>query len=161
MIRGRPSAVTAAIRSAGPLLPDSGEIEHFLELVSADRGRPLVLLVGSLDDSVSGALISTPQADYIAVSDHASPERLCAIVCHEVAHLLMGHDHGPPLSQSLFDSGLLGDIDPELAKSVVATRCAYDHPDEVDAEVVATHISVELRRRVMRGGHTFYDDRWR
>lgn len=119
------------------------------------------LLVESLEESVSGMFFSTDQGDYIAISENASPERKCAVVCHEIAHALLGHEHEDSLGKSLVESGLLGGIPSELADAVVAVRQAYAHTAEADAEIVATYMSIELRRRVMRGGHTYYDDRWR
>lgn len=153
--------VKDAIRFAERILPSSGEVEDLLANLSEVRGRPMILLSAPLDQSVSGVLICTKQADYIGVSEHASPERTCAIICHEVAHALLGHDHADSLSKSLIDTGLLNGIDPKLVDAVVAGRQAYAHTSEADAETVATHISVELRRRVMRGGHTYYDELWR
>ncbi|WP_341855735.1 hypothetical protein [Brachybacterium sp. GPGPB12] len=114
-----------------------------------------------MESALSGLLISTEQADYIAVAEKASPERLAAIVCHEIAHALLGHDHEGSLGQELLETGLLSGLDARLADSVVAARQAYAQTAETDAETVATHISIELRRRLMRGGHTYYDERWR
>lgn len=124
------------------------------------RGRPVRLLIEPLPESISGALLSTETADYIAVAQGASPERKVAVVCHEVAHALLGHDHQGSASSNLVDAGLLRGLSPELIKSVVAGRQAYASTVEADAELVATHISVQLRKRVMRGGHTHFDDRW-
>lgn len=160
--RGKhPQQVKEAIRAAEAMLPESGEVEGLLDRLSQDRGRPMTLLVAPLASAVSGILISTEKADYVAVSEGASPERQCAIVCHEIAHALLGHDEDRPLSESLLESGLLRGLDPSLIHSVVAARHAYAHSSETDAEIVATYISVELRRRVMRGGHTYYDELWR
>lgn len=153
--------VVAAMRSAEEILPLSGEVEDLLANFSRKRGRPMVLLSTPFVQSVSGALLCTRQTDYVAVSEHTSPERTCAIICHEVAHGLLEHDHKGSLSSSLVETGLMDGIDPELIDAVVAARKAYAHTAESDAEVVATRISVELRRRVMRGGHTHYDQLWR
>lgn len=153
--------VSDAIRSAERILPASGEVEDLLVNLSEVRGRPMKLISAPLDQSVSGVLICTKKADYIGVSEHASPERTCAIICHEVAHALLGHDHEKSLSKSLVETGLLDGLDPKLVNAVVAGRQAYSHSLEADAETVATHISVALRRRVMRGGHTYYDELWR
>lgn len=141
-------------------MPPSGDIDDLLGAVSRARGRTMSLLTAPLDSSVSGLLISTSRADYVVVAEGASPERLVSIVCHEVAHALLGHSHEGSLSEQLLAAGLLRGIEPELAKSVVAARKAYAHTHEQDAETVATHISIALRRRVMRGGHTRYDERW-
>lgn len=156
-----PAHVKSALRTAETVLPRSGSIDEMLTLLSAIRGRPMSLLTEDLNQSVSGLLLSTDQADYIAVPANASPERLCAIVCHEVAHALLGHDHSKPLIRSLMDSGLLPGVDEDFARSIVAARYVYMDPTEVDAEIVATYLAKELRRRVLRGGDTFYEDRWR
>lgn len=152
--------VRDALRTAETIMPSSGNVEDLLAGLSKVRRRATHLLVTPLTSSVSGLLISTAKADYVVVSEGASPERLCAIVCHEVAHALLGHDHGGSLGSELLESGLLKGLHPELVSSVVAARNAYEHTSEVDAETVATYISTELRRRVMRGGHTYFDDRW-
>lgn len=162
MLRGRYSRqVRAALREADEIMPRSGDISDLLSAMSELRGREMRLLHAPLESTLSGLLISTEQADYIAVAEGASPERLAAIVCHEVAHALLGHDHEGSLGQELLESGLLSGLDARLADSVVAARQAYAHTAETDAETVATHISIELRRRLMRGGHTYYDERWR
>lgn len=153
--------VTRALQAAEQILPSSGDLQDLLDNLSESRGRPLRVLTAALESKISGLLISTDRADYIAASEQASPERLAAIVCHEVAHTLLGHDHSKPVGQELVDSGLLRGIDSRLADSVIATRQAYAHTDEADAETVATYVSIELRRRVMRGGNTFFDERWR
>ena len=118
------------------------------------------LLIESLPDSLSGALLSTKDADHIAVDQGAPPERKVAIACHEVAHALLGHDHHGSVGSSLVDFGLLRGLSPELIKSVIAGRQAFASTVEAGAELVATHLSVQLRKRVMRGGNTHFDDRW-
>lgn len=157
----RSQRVKMALQKADVIMPPSGDLTDLLDAISKERGRPMTLLHATLDTTLSGLLISTEQADYVAVSDGASPERLAAIVCHEVAHALLGHEHEGSLGRELAESGLLNGIDSKLADSIVAARRAYAHADEADAETVATYISIELRRRVLRGGHTFYDELWR
>lgn len=152
--------VREALRSAEEVIPASGDVEDLLEAISAARRRDMQLLVAPLGSAVSGLLVSTDQADYVVVAEGSSPERQCAIVCHEVAHSLLGHNHDESLSSTLTESGLLKGVNPQLARDVVAARHAYAHTRETDAETVATHISVKLRRRVMRGGHTYYDELW-
>lgn len=153
--------VKEAIRSAEGVLPASGEAQDMLDHLSARRGRPIRLLAEPLPEAVSGVLMSTDKADYVAVSKEASPERQVSVVCHEIAHMLLGHDHQGSLASSLVETGLLSGLHPELAKSVVAGRQAYATTVETDAELVATYISVELRKRVMRGGNTHFDEHWR
>lgn len=153
--------VRKAMRAAMEIMPSSGDVQDLLTSLSRARERNITILSAPLDSAISGLLISTEQADYIAVSDGASPERFVAIVCHEVAHALLGHDHSHAIGEEILETGLLQIVNPELAGSAVAARRAYAHTDESEAEVVATYLSVELRRRVMRGGHTFYDERWR
>lgn len=152
--------VRDAIRTADAMIPLSGDVEDLLDNLSRTRGREMTILTAPLTSPVSGLLIATGKADYVIVGDEASPERQVAIVCHEVAHLLLGHDDKESLSSGLIESGLLQGLNPKLVRSVVAGRNAYAHTTEMDAETVATHISIQLRRRVMRGGHTYYDELW-
>lgn len=153
-------AVSDALREAERILPASGEVEDLLKNLSESRGRPMRLLEADLERSVSGLLICTEKSDYVAVSSDASPERRCAVICHEVAHALLGHDDHDSLSSTLVDTGLLTGLDEELVEAVVAARHAYAHADEADAEIVATHVSAELRRRVLRGGQKYHDTLW-
>ena len=141
-------------------MPASGGVEDLLAAMSTARGRTMQLLVAPLDSTISGLLVSTDQADYVVAAEGSSPERQCAIVCHEVAHALLGHSHDESPGSTLIESGLLQGVDPRLARDVVAARHAYAHTRETDAETVATYISIKLRRRVMRGGHTYYDELW-
>lgn len=152
--------VRDAIRTADAMIPLSGDVEDLLDNLSRKRDREMTILTAPLTSPVSGLLIATEKADYVVVGDEASPERQVAIVCHEVAHLLLEHDDKESLSSGLIQSGLLQRLNPELVRSVVAGRHAYAHTVELDAETVATHISIQLRRRVMRGGHTYYDELW-
>src|SRR5699024_6633474 len=124
------------------------------------RLRTMQMLEAPMCSASSGHLDSTDRADYVVVAEGSSPERQCAIVCHEVAHSLLGHSHDESPGNTLIESGLLQSVDPELANDVVEARHAYAHTRESDAEVVATYISVKLRRRVMRGGNTYYDSLW-
>ena len=153
--------VKEALRDAESIMPPSGDINDLLEGMSRKRERPLSLLRAPLGSKTSGLWIATKKADYIAVAESASPERLAAIVCHEIAHILLGHEHEKSVGQGLLSAGLLKNFDPELADSIVAARTAYSYTVEADAERVATLISIELRRRDLRGGHTFYDELWR
>lgn len=152
--------VRDAIRMADSMMPLSGDVEDLLTNLSRTRDRRISILTAPLASPLSGLLIATGKADYVVVGDEASPERQVAIVCHEVAHLLLGHDDNQSLSAGLIESGLLQGLNPELVRSVIAGRQAYAHTTELDAETVATHISIQLRRRVMRGGHTYYDELW-
>lgn len=152
--------VKDAIRAADAIIPRSDSIEDLLDNLSRSRGRLMRILTAPLTNPVSGLLIATEKADYIAVAQDASPERQAAIACHEVAHLLLGHDQHEDLSTGLVESGLLRGLDPDLVRSVVAGRHAYAHTTEMNSETVATHISIQLRRRIMRGGHTYYDELW-
>ncbi len=149
-----------ALKAAEELLPASGEVADLLENLSLNRGRPLTLLTEDLGSARSGLLISTEAADYIVVSSSTSPERTAAIVCHEVAHALLGHAHTADLADSLMDSGLVTGLDEDLVRSVVAARDTYEKGSESDAELLGTHLSFLLRERVLRGGHTFFDERW-
>src|SRR5690625_7782883 len=115
-------------------MPTSGDVYDLLTEISASRGRPMHLLVAPLGSSVSGLLVSTNHADYVVVAEGSSPERQCAIVCHEVAHSLLGHSHDDPPGSSLVDSGLLQGVDPKLARNIVEIGRASCREEEYSYE---------------------------
>src|SRR5699024_12785376 len=81
--------VRDALRSAEEIMPASGDVEDLLSAMSTARDRTMQLLVAPLGSAISGLLVSTGLTDYVVVAEGSSPERQCAIICHEVAHALL------------------------------------------------------------------------
>jgi len=83
----------------------------------------------------------------------ASPLRRTAILCHEVAHVLLGHSPALHASISALSlSALAPDIAPHVTLSYLA-RTDYSTPEEVAAEQFGTEICVELA--AMRNQHAW------
>lgn len=142
------------------ILPPSGELEDLVTNFAAHRGCPVHVLPLDLGPaSLSGLWISTDDSDYIAYARNASPERACAIVCHEIGHALLGHQH-LDLADQVLASGHFTALSPDLVRATLAARHGYATPEEQDAELVGTHLSAGLRRRLERGGNLYTDERW-
>lgn len=145
---------------ARQILPASGELDDLVAAFAELRQRPVHLMPAALGDgAISGLWVSTDRNDYIVYPHTASPERQCAIVCHEIGHALLGHEK-LNLADVLIDSGAFAGLSPDLVKATLAARHGYDRPEERDAELVGTHLANELRFRLDRGGDRFSDERW-
>ena len=130
----------AVIELGERLLPTSGDIDGFVDAVSGHRRRPLRVMDYPLDPAgPSGLWISTPAADYIVCAASATPTRRAAIVCHELAHMLLGHE--PEVGQAEAVQAVAQILAPDVDPSVVSrflTRHRYEASAERDAEAVAT-----------------------
>ena len=134
--------------SARRLIPASGDLTGFVDAVARSRGRPIVLLGAAFEaDAPSGVWIVTELRDYIAYPSDASAARRAAIVCHEVAHMLLGHD--PPAGTGGLASlaaAAAPTLDPDVAARFLA-RHGYACGEEADAEGLGTRLAAELARR--------------
>lgn len=135
------------------LVPDPWDFGQFIERVRTLRGRGLVLrrLPFSDDGGISAAWVPTDHRDLIFYSAHAHAYRRIAIICHELAHIFLGHtpdDLGFTEDGGLETlEGLLAhDPDPALlANFGLRLRHDYDTPGEVDAEQVARLVMTAIR----------------
>lgn len=116
-------------------LPDPFDLEEFLQVVAADRGRPIKVrpLAGEQLPTVPcGLWIAGETADWVFVEDSTSPLHREHIVLHEVAHMICGHttklDH-PSL--------LLPHLDPTRVRMVLG-RTSYSNAQEREAEALAS-----------------------
>lgn len=158
--KNRPARRRLPLAVVDRLLPASGELTDLVAAFAAHRNRPVHLLPLDIGPgALSGLWISTDDADYIGYPRTASPERVCAIVCHEIGHALLGHEH-LDLAEQLLRAGHFRALPPDLVRSTLAARHGYDTPEEKDAELLGTRLSSGLRRRLERGGDRFTDERW-
>lgn len=77
-------------------LPDPFDLDEFLQVVAADRGRPIKVrpLAGEQLPTVPcGLWIAGETVDWVFVENSTSPLHREHIVLHEVAHMICGH-HG-------------------------------------------------------------------
>lgn len=96
--------------------------------------------------SPSGLWIATAQADYIVFPADASASERTAIICHELAHMLL--DHRPEaevdrLAQLV--AMVAPTVDPTVAGRFL-TRHGYADGAEAEAEQLATVLVTQLSR---------------
>lgn len=147
LLRRRPARRNAdrAARKGLALLPADGDLDAFIDAVAADRGRQIIVLEYPLGDSAaSGLWLTTADVDYLVVSSGAALSRRTAILCHELAHMLLGHDADAEAADAL--TAVAPDISPEVRGRFLA-RTAYEAHTECDAEEVGTSLATELLRR--------------
>ena len=126
------------------LLADSPDIDALVERVADHRQRRTQLLAYEFPAGaeVSGMWLALPDQDVIAYPSGASPMRRCAVIGHEIGHMLLEHDVAS-LGKAL-----------DLADVPVARFLAREHYDNVEeaaAERVATLVVRELMGR--KGTH--------
>lgn len=138
------SKIDAALRTATSLMPHDGDIGAFVKAISTSRDRPIhVLEVAVPTDSPSGGWFACVEADYVVVDAASTLSRRAAIVCHELAHILLGHQ-GEPLTNVQ-----LGLLAPSLNPSVAARflgRHGYDSEVEHEAELLGTKLAAAAER---------------
>lgn len=143
--RRRATTADRATRKGVSLLPPDGDLDTFVATVGASRGRPITVMEYPLGAAAaSGLWLSTPDTDYLVVSSGAALSRRTAIICHELAHMLLGHHADADATDAL--SAIAPDIAPEVRGRFLA-RTAYGAHTECDAEEVGTSLATELLRR--------------
>lgn len=148
MKRRRGRAVRATWRAVSTLIPDNGNVDDFVAAVSTQRGRRIAVLGCFMpDDGPSGYWAPTPDVDYILHADSITAEHRETVVCHEIAHMVLGHE----AREGLMDTRALApSISPEVAARFL-TREGYPDEIEADAEMLATLIAAELVARADAG----------
>ncbi len=145
--RDRKSARARALR----LVPDTGDLEDFVHVVGASRGRSIRLMPFPLEpSSPTGLWIATEQADYVVYPEDASPAEKAAIICHELAHMLL---HNEPVGGvdllAEMAAMVAPRVDPAVARRFLA-RHGYLQDVEAEAETLATVLVTCLARRAER-----------
>jgi hypothetical protein len=133
--------VGTAARVAKRLMPIDGNLDGLLDALGQERGRRIhVLPQRFAGRSTSGLWLPTKRADYLVIDEPTTPSRRAAIICHEVAHILLGHT--PDFTTSEVIAAAMPDLSPELIARALA-RHAYATDDEADAEELGTLIGAE------------------
>lgn len=133
--------VASAARRARRLMPIDGDLDGLLDALSHERGRRIHLLPQTfMGRPTSGLWLPTKAADYLVIDDPTTPSRRAAIICHEVAHILLGHS--PDTTTSDLVAAAMPNLSPELIARALA-RHAYATEDEAEAEELGTLIGAE------------------
>jgi hypothetical protein len=126
------------------LLGQGATVDDLIAALARKRERAVVVLPVALSGNApSGAWIPMTDRDYLLVPTTASPRRR-AILCHEVGHILLGHE--PALHDSLTPE-LMHALAPTLPLETtrkVLQRTGYTNRQEADAEQVGTALSAAL-----------------
>lgn len=136
-----------AHRLALRLMPENGDLGTLVDRIADHRGRPIIVET-TTGAGLTGQTLALDTVDHISLLD-APPGQLQQALCHELAHLLLGHleqnDEIP------FDAKLaeLTGIDPAMIRKFL-TRHAYDTPQEAAAERLATLLRAESDRRARK-----------
>lgn len=119
------------VNQISPLIPVPWSIERFVANIASHRNRPIALIAHPLaPDAASGWWLKTAKSDYIVHSTECrSVERREAVISHEIAHILLGHE---PAGRAPAGSAL----SPEVAARFM-NRTAYSDELEYEAETLA------------------------
>lgn len=136
---------------AGVPIPEPWDRARFVRSVAELRGRPITLIpVGllGLSESPCGLWLVREHDDVIIHEDKTSDFHIDQIVCHEIGHMLLGHDRaegsGTDALEQLFRT-VLPDLDPAKVRAVLG-RSDYESEMERDAELFASMIMVSAVR---------------
>ena len=131
--------LTTALDSLVSLIPHPWSAEEFIQQVSRSRQRPIHLLTYPLSTGdPTGFWLNTAMADYIVVPDSATGARRDAIIGHEVAHIVLGHEP-QPATQLDGLAALAPHSSPELVARFLP-RHGYEARIEREAETLATRL---------------------
>ena len=132
--RAHDRRLDAAVNEVIPHIPVPWSMERFVGAIAQMRGRPITLMAHPLaPDAASGWWLKTANTDYIIYSaDCHSVERREAVVAHELAHLLLGHE---PAGATSGEAAL----SPAIAARFM-NRTAYSDRLELEAETLGTMI---------------------
>ena len=145
--------VRRARKTAKSLLPDSGDLDQLVLAVSAHRGRLITVQSWRLEaDAPSGIWLQAADRDYVLHAANLGPEHRAAVVCHELAHMLLGHQS----REGVVDvRGVAPSIDPVVAARFF-TRHGYEDDIEAEAEDLGTRLAADLARNA--AAHAPQDD---
>ena len=131
--RGRHAAILRELEMPVPF--DLGQFAAGLE---RQRHRPIrVRPFSSGPGGLCGLRLGTADADYIYHEAGTTPFHATHITLHEIAHMLLGHQH--PAAWEQFIKLLAPDVDQALIKPILG-RSAYASAEERDAETLASLI---------------------
>jgi hypothetical protein len=119
----------------------------FIANIGRLRGRPIRLVptdTAALADSPCGVWLCSEGEDVILHEAGTSDYHIDQIVCHEIGHMLLGHDRGCDDTASPARSALeqlMPDIDPATVRAVLG-RSDFRADQERDAEMFASMIMI-------------------
>lgn len=143
--------VRSAAARASRLMPVSGMVDDLAKSLAADQGRPIRMLTEDLGPrEPSGMWIATEKSDWIVIPNGVGAAQRTAIVCHELAHILLGHTPiGGGADLDALVSLVAPDLDPAVARQMLSRYCYVDDL-EAEAEALGTLLVTKLAHRAER-----------
>ncbi len=138
------------------LMPDPFELDLFIEALGGKRRRPIHIqnMTFSADGGIYGAFAPAKRSDLIFVDSSATGYRLVQTICHEVAHIWLGHQ--PAELGFTGEAGvdavlpMLQEASPELARNFLF-RHDYGSPAERASEYLASLLMMSAERKGFQG----------
>ncbi|MFY0409778.1 ImmA/IrrE family metallo-endopeptidase [Solicola sp. PLA-1-18] len=129
-------------------MPADGDLAVMTRRVGKRRGRSIKVIEKDLSGSeISGLWIEVGDVDYVVIAAGSPPARRAAILCHELAHMLLGHSGRSGNGGVQVAATIAPDIAPHVAARFLA-RDEYDDAQEVEAESLGTLLCAEHHRRL-------------
>lgn len=132
------------------LCPDDGCTDSLVSNVSRFMNRDVEVVVAPLPVGLSGVWTSTDEREVVMLAEGSSDLRRRVALCHEVAHMVLGHGAANDADAAEIDLDLLAqampDLDPRLIKQALfRTGCELGDPEqEMDAESYGTALFTRL-----------------
>lgn len=118
------------------LPPVEVDIQTIRGCLEARQGRHIELTPIAGSRSTHGLWASTDEIEYVQYERHTTPWHQWLIVCHEFAHMMLGHDADAALS--IEDRAVLVPDLPDVDVNFILRREVYDTRQEQEAEYLAT-----------------------
>ena len=135
-----------AYHSLVALLPDPWSVDEFVGLVAGDRRRHIRVLPHDLTTGdATGYALRRRSEDVIVVPIKAVGARRDAIICHELAHIVLGH--APMVTDDIAFMSMLAPHSPPDLVARFLPRDGYDTDDERAAETLATRLIARAQTR--------------
>lgn len=86
--------VEAECREAleGLHIPDPWNADDFLAWLSGVRRRQIIVVPWPVIGGITGCWVQREHADFLVVDEKASPLHRSHVICHEAAHMWLGHN---------------------------------------------------------------------
>ncbi|WP_162907269.1 ImmA/IrrE family metallo-endopeptidase [Allorhizocola rhizosphaerae] len=72
-------------------IPDPWSADAFLAWLAEARRRPIIVVPWKVVGGITGCWVERETADFLVVDEKATPLHRSHVVCHEAAHMWLGH----------------------------------------------------------------------
>jgi hypothetical protein len=129
-------------------IPEPFDLDTLCAHMAKRRGRPVRLASMPHTSSMAapcGMWVALAEEDIILIEAQTSALHHDQIGLHEIAHIICDHDNADSMRADSLGS-LMPNLDPGMVRRVLG-RASDDHPQEREAEMVATLLGERIRTR--------------